>query len=249
MKTNSPFSPLAVTATSFALLCLLTFAQSLFSREFTSTDGKKMEASVIAVQGTSVVLKRGAKQYTVPVNRFSLDDQSYIKKWAEDKMQNMIPKLKVDINPGKSNRSDRKDYYDDRKGSFQVSINISNEEIHYILNGGKASLSVIGEDCYDTKKYGIMQKSSFKVDIQPGKNFTWKGSRLHFKFDDSPPAYWGVKYYGFVFQIKNANGKVIHKSSSQKKFVAYIDKILKLNVEAGFDKGLNSRNDIHIYKN
>lgn len=208
-----------------------------------------MEASVVAAQGKNVVLKRGSRQYTVPVSRFSLDDQNYIKKWSEEKLKNMIPKLKVEINPGKSNRSDRKDYYDDRKGSFQVSVNISNEEIHYILNGGKASLSVLGEDCDDPKKYGIMQKSSFKVDIQPGKNFAWKGARLHFKFDDSPPAYWGVKYYGFVFQIKNADGKVIHESSSQKKFTAYIDKILKLDVEAGFDKGLNSRNNIYIYKN
>ncbi len=221
----------------------------LSAHEFTSTDGKKMEAAVVAVQGNNVVLKRGAKQYTVPVNRFILDDQNYIKKWGEDQLKNMVPKLKVDINPGKSNRRDRKDYYDDRKGSFQVSIKISNEEIHYVLKDGKASLSIIGEDCDDPKRYGIMQKSSFKVNAAPGKNFAWKGAALHFKFDDRPPAYWGTKYYSYVFQIKNADGKVIYQVSSQKKFDRYIDKILKLRVEEGFDKNLNSRGDVYIRKN
>lgn len=223
--------------------------RSLSAREFTSTDGKKMEATVVAINGANVLLKRGTKQFNVPANRFSLDDQSYFKKWAEDELKNLIPKLKVEVNNGKSTSSDRKDYYDDKKGSFQFSIKITNEEIHYNLKDAKASLSVLGEDCDDTKKYGIMQKSSFKVNAEPGKEFSWKGDSLHYKFDDHPSVVWGVKYYGYVFQIKNTDGKVIFSKSSQKKFETHVDKILDLGLNAGFDHKLNERSEIRIRKN
>ncbi len=249
MTVSSLFSPFPAAKYLLSVLCLLAASQPVFSRVFTSTDGKKMEASIIALQGDNVVLKRGAKQYTVPVKRFTLEDQSYIKKWGDDKMENLIPKFKVDINSAKSNRGDRNDHFDDRKGSFQVSIKVINEEIHYSLKDGQAFLSVIGEDCNDPKKYGIMQKSSFKINLDPGETFTWKGAALHYKFDDHAPALWGTKYYSYVFQIKNATGKVIYRKSSQKKFDSYVDKILKLSVYKAFDKGLSPRDNIHIYKN
>lgn len=243
-KNSSTLTPCLVLT-----FCLLLMPFQLFARVFTSTDGKKMDASIIAVQGNNVILKRGPKQYTVPVKRFTLEDQSYIKKWGKDKLENLIPRFKVEINSGKSNRSDRKDNFDNRQGSFQISVKVTNEEIHYSLKDGQASLSVIGEDCDDPKKFGIMQKASFKIKLDPGKTFTWKGPALHYKFDDHAPAYWGTKYYAYVFQIKNAVGKVIYKKSSQKKFDSYVDKILKLSVENSFDKELNPRGNIHIYKN
>jgi len=229
-------------------ISLLTSEQHLFAREFTSIDGKKMEATVVAVEGANVVLKRGTKQFNVPANRFSLEDQSYFKKWSEDELKNLIPKLKVEINNGKSTSSDRKDYYDDRKGSFQISIKITNEEIHYNLKDAKASLSVLGEDCDDSKKYGVMQKSSFKVSADPGKEFTWQGPALHYKYDDQPSVFWGVKYYGYVLQIKNAQGKIIFAKASQKKFQPHVDKILGLSLNAGFDHKLNERSEIRIRK-
>lgn len=58
-----------------------------------------------------------------------------------------------------------------------------------------------------------MQKTAFEVSAAPGKTFGWQGKKLHYRFDDRPPAYWGSSYAGYVMQIKNANGIVIYKNA------------------------------------
>ncbi|MEM9018324.1 MAG: hypothetical protein AAGC68_15020 [Verrucomicrobiota bacterium] len=52
-------------------------------REFTDANGRKIEAEVIAHSGSSVVINRGGKEFTVPITAFSLDDQQYLKGWIE----------------------------------------------------------------------------------------------------------------------------------------------------------------------
>jgi len=218
------------------------------AREFTSVDGKKMEASIVTIRGNDVVIKRGTKQYTVAMSRFSKADLDYMEEWKQREAENLIPKLKVEINSRKSDRSDRKDYFDDRKGSFQISIRISNEELSYSMEDCTASLAVIGEDCENPKKDGIMQKTSFNINLKSGKTSSWQGAPMFYKFDNRPPAYWGTKYCGYVFQIKNAKGKVIYETATPKKFEYKINKILKLEVLQAFDKTMRDRDQIHIYK-
>ena len=228
--------------------CLVLTDVHVLAREFTSSDGKKIEASIVTVRGDDVVIKRGTKQYTLSMSRFSKADQDYMEEWKQKQVDNLIPKLKVEISSRKSDRSDRQDYFDDRKGSFQMSVKISNQELSYSLEGCTASFAVIGEDCENPKKYGIMQKSSFNINLKPGKTSSWKGDPVFYKFDDNAPFIWGSKYYGYVFQIKNAQEKVIYKAATPKKFEFKVERILKFEVEQAFDKSLRNRERIHIYK-
>lgn len=206
-----------------------------------------MEAEIVTVRGTDVVIKRGTRQFTVAMTRFCKADQDYMIEWKKNQSDNLIPKLKIEISSRKSDRSDRQDFYDDRKGSFQMSAKISNEELSYSLEGCTASLSVIGVDCENSSKYGIMQKSSFNINLKPGKTASWLGVPLHYKFDDHAPAVWGAKYYGYVLQIKNAKGKVIYNNSTPKKFEKHISHILQLELHQGFDKSMGKRDRIHVH--
>jgi hypothetical protein len=218
-------------------------------REFKSIDGKAITAEVAAVQGENVVLSMNGREFTVPVARFSQADQDFIAEWKKKDLENHVPKMRVDVGTGKSDRSDKADSFDDRLGSFQFSVKLLNEEIHFDLQGAKAELAVIGEDAETRGRYGIMQKSAFEVSAAPGKTFDWQGKRLHYRFDDRPPAYWGSSYAGYVLRIKNANGKVIYENAVPQTMEKQVDAILKMEEGAAFDRNGESRGRITIYEN
>lgn len=215
-------------------------------REFHSTDGKSITAEVLAIRGADVVLSISGREFTVPVNRLSEADQKYLEEWKKKDLENHVPKLRVDVNTGKSDRRDKADAFDDRTGSFQFTVKVTNQEIDFDLQGAKGELVVIGEDAENRDKYGIMQKSSFPVSAEPGKTFEWKGEAVHYRFDDRPPAYWGSSYGGYILRIKNATGKVIYQNAIPQSFEKHIDKILGMETLSGFDKNGEPRGTISI---
>lgn len=219
------------------------------AREFTSVDGKKINAEVLSIRGDQVVLKMGTKQYTLATSKFSKEDNEYFEEWKANEAKNRIPDLEVKINSGKSDRSDRNDSFDDRKGSFEFSVEILNEEQGFDLEDAVAELIVIGEDAADRRMFCIMQKNDFKISVLEGETFAWKGSPMHYSFDDSEPSRWGQQYHGFVFQIKNSSGKVIFTKTMPKKFEGSEDTILGFTEGIAFDSSLRSRGTARIYTN
>ena len=218
-------------------------------REFQSTDGKTITAEVAAVQGDNVVLTMNGREFTVPIARFSQADQDFIAEWKKKDLENHVPKMRIEVSSGKSDRNDKADSFDNRVGSFQISLKLLNEEIHFDLQGAKAELAVVGEDAETRGRYGIMQKSAFEVAAAPGKTFEWQGKRLHYRFDDRPPAYWGSSYAGYVLRIKNANGKVIYENAVPQVLEKQVDAILKMEEGAAFDRNGESRGRLTIYEN
>ncbi len=67
------------------LIYLLTLGLSLpaTARIFTNIKGQEIDATIVAASGGSVVLNVLGKEYTIPVNTLSPEDQIYIKKWSE----------------------------------------------------------------------------------------------------------------------------------------------------------------------
>jgi len=254
MDLKSPTCPVPV-----VISCLLfAFALPSGAVELTSTDGKSIDAEIQKVRNGQVVLKMGRKQFTLPVERFSAESRKLFDQWVEEEKKNRIPRLNVEINTGKSDRNDKSDSFDDRKGSFQFSVKITNEELEYDLTNASARLVVIGEDSEDRRRYGVMQKANFKVNAKEGDTFEWTGDALHYTFewtgdalhytfDNRPPAYWGTSYYGYVFQLKNESGKVIYEKTIPVKFEDHIEKILGFSNKQGFDAKANARGSITIY--
>jgi len=217
------------------------------TRTFTSVNGDTIEAEVLAVNGDEVVIKRGTRSYTVPVDRFSPADREYFAEWQKKKMRELVPRLEVHVNSGKSDRSDRSDSFDDRIGSFEFSVRIENEEPNYVLKEGEAALLVFGESCEVDDRYCIMQKNSFPVSLEDGGELEWEGDERLYRFDNRPPAYWGFEYYGYLLQIKNASGKVIYQKVTPTKFEDGVDKLIEMRANEAFDDRYRKKGRASIY--
>lgn len=228
------------------ILILLSVTQTP-AREFTSTDGKTIEAEVLSIRGDQVVLQIGTKQYTLPTTRFSEADQTYFEEWKVAEAKNIIPDLEVDISTGKSNRLDTNDEFDDRKGSFQFSIKILNDERNYDLTNASATLVVVGEHCEKRNMYAVMQSSDFQLSVKEGDTFTWQGDKVSYRFDDSEPSRWGHQYYGYVLQIKNESGKIIFTKTLPSRFEGDEPKILAFKRGTAFDSDMKNQGNASIY--
>lgn len=233
--------------TALAIVCVF-FFQNLQAREFTSTDGRKLNGEVLALKGDNVVLKVGTRNYTIPRDRFIEADQKYFEEWAANEAKNKVPDLEVVVSTGKSDRRDRNDSYDDRKGSFQLKVIVENEEQNFDVKGAKARLVVFGEACDDKNTFLVMQDNQFAVNVPAGKTTEWEGKKVSYEFDDNYPALWGHKYDGYALEIKNATGKIIFQKTVPTKFEKTIDKLVTLKTGQAFDKDLqNVRRGSTIY--
>lgn len=61
------------------LLALLIAASPLSAREWTSSDGRKLQADFVSATDTHVTLKIAGKDTPVPLNRLSMADQAFVK--------------------------------------------------------------------------------------------------------------------------------------------------------------------------
>jgi len=74
---KSAFHPLTLAA-------FLAISGSVEARIFKDTKGREIEAEIVASSGADkIIIERAGKEFPVPINMFSLDDQVYIKEWKE----------------------------------------------------------------------------------------------------------------------------------------------------------------------
>lgn len=68
---------------------LLALSSLLYAREFTDTQGRKLDADILSVAGDQVTLKRKSdmRTFTVASTTFSEDDQKFIEEWAATSMK------------------------------------------------------------------------------------------------------------------------------------------------------------------
>lgn len=50
----------------------------------TSSDGKKIKAQIVHIGDSEVKIRKGRKDFEVPLSKFSKETQLYLKKWAEE---------------------------------------------------------------------------------------------------------------------------------------------------------------------
>ena len=58
---------------------------ALFARVWTDKAGRQIEAKFIGLSGDNVVLQKGSKSLTIPLDRLSDEDQEYIKEQTKNK--------------------------------------------------------------------------------------------------------------------------------------------------------------------
>lgn len=216
-------------------ICLIPHLQAE-PRTFTSTDGKSFVAVPVKVTETSAVFKRaGASNVTVPISRFTLDDQAWLKKWAIEEKKNLIPKIELRINTNKRDRRED-NAYEDRRGEFQFEIEIENEERNYDLKGASATLIALGDYMYTKGEGVVMERTEFKkIDIPEGQTTKIKGKLVQYEYDKDGYKH-GEKYTGYLFQLRTANGKIIETRGSTARIENDAELILKFKQNEHFDE-------------
>ncbi len=61
---------------------VVVFLSSGYSREFTDSKGRKIEAELLAHAGENIIISRGGKEFVVPITMFSVLDQGFIREWT-----------------------------------------------------------------------------------------------------------------------------------------------------------------------
>jgi len=85
--------------TTFCVAVLFLAPLSSAQREFTSSDGKKLQAEITAASETEVTLKRekDGKDFTIPLDRLSEDDQKFVAAWIANRKLNTRPGRKLTL--------------------------------------------------------------------------------------------------------------------------------------------------------
>ena len=215
---------MAVLITAF-----LVSSMSLSARTFTSTDGQSIEAEVVKVAGQSVVMKlANGRSVTVPLDRLEESDRAYIAEWAKEAAKNKVPRVKVEIDSNKRD-SNVEAGYDERQGSVQFQVNVTNEERGFRIEKATATLVVFGDYLYQKDDNLLMQRVEFKdISFDFDKTYQMKAKEIRYEYDKSGYKY-GVKYEGYLFIMKTAAGKVIDISGSSTRVESMAEAILKLN--------------------
>jgi len=53
------------------------------SREWTSSDGKKIEGKILDLEGETITLETSRGRFELPLSRLSEEDQKFAKEWSE----------------------------------------------------------------------------------------------------------------------------------------------------------------------
>lgn len=222
-RSHRNFFPIAI--------CLLAFvASSVSARTFTATDGRTIEATVVGMKENSAVLKRSdGPEVTVPLTLLSEADREYLKQWSIENAKNKIPRVKVVVDSNKRDSAVQAGY-DQRRGSFQFKISITNEERGFRLEKGTATLVVLGDYRYNPGEQVVMQRREFKdISIDFGKTYEINAEEVRYEYYREFNS--GQKYSDYVFVFRNAAGKVIDVSGSNTRIENLADIILRLKEE------------------
>jgi len=79
------------------ILGLILWVNPSDARTFTSADGRTMEADAVSVTSDTAIIKRGNRQFTIPLSSLSQADQEYLAEWRKEALKNKIPKMEKPI--------------------------------------------------------------------------------------------------------------------------------------------------------
>ena len=205
-------------------------------RKFTSADGKVLEAKMIKVVGADVVIQaKNGRSYTLPAAKFSPEDQSYFKKFAEDQAKNYEPRLEIKFSSKKGDR--RTDvYYDDRTQGLEPTVRIENREQEFEVKGATVTVVTIAKHVTNRNELKVISREDFKLPSLPaGKTATLTGKSIKLEYDDQNSYRYGHKYSGYVVVVKNAVGKITNTAGTTG-YINRAEQALKLKKDQIMDR-------------
>jgi len=221
-------------------------------RALKSSDGKTIEATITgydAARGVSLKTKSGQIFKDVPANRFSIDDQSYFKTWAEkretekaDASLTAENKIKIAVKTSGDKDLNKKGDPDNQEVSHEPGIifDLSEEENSYQKVSG--TLVFIGQSVIERDEYHILYREDFTVDLPSGETVKWDGTPFTNVYDSitGNGSAFGAAYDGYLLVLRNKEGVISVSKSSSARFLDYVEAILKADLREGHSKDFTS---------
>lgn len=227
-------------------LLYLTFALSALaqaeSRVFVSLAGTLLEAEIAEVSGDNVTLKRTTDGQTLVVNRRTLckEDHAYIDRWAaENPGMASAPApeqpgppavfqkftLSCQTLPSKSNRGAADGGI--RTIELSYNFNINNREVQRDLQGARGLVITLGKNAAESGgDLIVLQREVFDVAIRAQSKMVYSTQPVRLTYNQGVGNPYGVKSYGYVLIISDANGNILFTEASPDSGAKYTKEIL-----------------------
>lgn len=89
------------------------------ARVFTSQDGKKIEAKMVAFQSETAHVEMGGRNFSIPLEKLSAEDQDWVREWAKKNTNYRLDFSVRGVEDTRARRSERKRDEKERKESWE----------------------------------------------------------------------------------------------------------------------------------
>ena len=173
---------------------ILLAASPVWSRPFTNTEGKTIEAEIVRATATEVTLRlRNRRSATIRIASLQEADQVYVRKWLADQ----VPPLRITPNMvRKTTKDSGSRYYRSRsyQQSFELSVDFTNDDNAKGLEETTLKYFLVGRSLGKTKNHRILrvEEKDFQVGAGGRETVTFPKA-VHRYYDGSSTFY---SYYG-----------------------------------------------------
>ncbi len=242
---------------------LFGFSGFLDAREFTSKDGRKIEADIVDVRENSsgvlvVELRRSDRRYfTIPVDQFAAADQRFLRDYLKDKEKSLSllhPDDRIDLNLKKNRKEASKDvtashYWggqtSDEKHLYRPQVIITNDELTKSMTGNKIRIVVIAKHTRDDGKLLIASACTESVDIPAKGSVTVEADPFFLREYEYRSGYYSNYHYEYGYEIEdyvivlmNSKGEVTHTRASSNGLLEHLDKVMSCKAGETYSKNL-----------
>ncbi len=137
-------------------------------------------------------------------------------------------KITIDVQANRIRRLGDENF-DDQRDSYAFKLRFKNNDRSTSFEGLTGELWIFGRSTTDRRAYKLVARETYTFDLPPSLDFAeMAGPSFELEYDDKAHAKYGYKYEGFVFLLKNAEGKVMGLSSNLSWVKSSIEKLSAL---------------------
>lgn len=225
------------------------------ARTFVDSAGRSIDAEMVKVEGSQVTISKSDNQqeYTLPITRFSDEDQVYILGWAEQReREGFLPtrdaRFDVFVSFKRKDKLDLRENYDDRVQTFYPSVQISNGELYRSFNEIDGLLIMLGESVLDKEQIKVLSKQTVEIPHTPRQGeAVWEGNGVRTEYDNKNYAQFGYKYEGYILALRNRDGEIIYLKASVSRWELPWSALERLTERTVYDRNLSREVDYARY--
>lgn len=191
-------------------------------RLWTDKKGNSVEAEYVRMSGSKVVLKTTAgKDLYVPASGLCDDDQEYLSHVAA-----VPPKIVVKVSEDMESDKNSSGYPEKLVEMLTLEINVRKRNPEPCMERFNGELYILGREKKNNRLYSIVDIVKREVTFVQGDLVTFREkftirSESGYSYSD------GFPYEGYLYCVKNSEGKVVAMDSNQNILERHLSQVLK----------------------